>query len=159
MKRVENVFMVPGFSVKDDLRDRNCDSHLHPSAQRIRLSSAMGLVGWTNQIPLTIQTRKVLTNCCHASGSDWKQVSCWPDGWTLDGSTSDELSTGWNQRIDPMCRVPNCLKIVRCCAWIPLNCPVRARWWRAVVKPSPPHRCFPLSQLCWSTTALLRHCC
>ena len=26
MKRVDNVFMAPGFSVKDDLRDRNCDS-------------------------------------------------------------------------------------------------------------------------------------
>ena len=44
-KRVESVFMPPRFSVKGDLRDRNCDSHLHLSAQRIRLLSEMGLDG------------------------------------------------------------------------------------------------------------------
>ena len=119
MKRVENVFMAPGFSVKDDLRDRNCDSRLRLSVQRIRLLSAMGLVGWTNQTPLTTLTRKVATNCCHVNGSDWKQVAWWLDVSTLALSTPDESSTGWTQRIDPMSRVLNCLKIVHCCAWTP----------------------------------------
>lgn len=119
MKRVENVFMAPGFSVKDDLRDRNCDSRLRLSVQRIRLLSAMGLVGWTNQTPLTTLTRKVATNCCHVNGSDWKQVAWWLDVSTLALSTPDESSTGWTQRIDPMSRVLSCLKIVHCCAWTP----------------------------------------
>ena len=103
--------MAPGFSVKDDLRDRNCDSRLRPSARRIRLMSAMGLVGWTNQTPLTTLTRKVATNCCHVNGSDWKQVV-----WWLDVSMPDEWWFGSGQKIDPMRCDWGCSWSVCCCA-------------------------------------------
>ena len=159
MKRVENVFMAPGFSVKDDLRDRNCDSRLRLSALRIRLSSAMGWDGWTNQTPVTTLTRKVATNCCRANGSDLKQVAWWSALWMPDGSTPGEWSTDLAQTIDPMSRVLSCSTIVCCSVSLPSNCPVRARWWRAVVRPFPLRRCFPPSQFCWSTIGLLPHCC
>ena len=68
--------MAPGFSVKDDLRDRNCDSRLRLSALRIRLSSAMGWDGWTNQTPVMTPTRKVATNCCPENCFDWRQAAC-----------------------------------------------------------------------------------
>ena len=96
MRRVERIFMAPGFSVKDVLRVRHCDSHHRLNALRFRSLSAKGWVVWMNQTPEMSLTKKVATNCCHANRSDWMQDACWLDGWM-----ADEWLFGSGQKIDP----------------------------------------------------------
>ena len=128
MQRVESVFMAPGFSVKDVLRVRNCDSHHLLIAHKNFLMSAMGLVGWTNQSPWTNLKRKVATNSCRGNCSDWKQVAHWLDGWTRVGWMPDARSSCFGQKIDPTRCFLSCRKIQRCSAWTLSSCPMRAKW-------------------------------